>query len=503
MPERPNHDWTDDVLERKPIADILTTALAEQSNILAHTEERGITVALDGSWGAGKTFFVKRWSADLRLRRYPTIVFDAWENDVGDETSIALMSTIRQEIDRYLEDLSLPASTLETAKKKLNKAVQSLRRAVLPTSKIIAKGLIRKATGIVVDDLYDSITGDASSISESGHDTFNKSLDEAFNQSLDDHKRKKDIIENFKSDLNEILRTIGDFNESSLPMFIFVDEVDRCKPTYAIKLLEEIKHLFGAPNICFVVSTNFSQLKESICAVYGHGFDGHTYLKRFFDKSYSLPAPDNKGFARRLLSEASSITSRQIITGLPNRPNSPDSSDSVAIIADAMKLDLRSQKQIFALACDVAACLPKDTSIYLLWLYFLCAALHTNPQAFEKIGGTTINQEAFSNACKELIKNQIDIEVPLAPGRQTAEQETKAISLEGIIYKYYTSSKRDLRQILERAHRSNGYEYPENIELEISYEMPGSYPANSPPKPSISKYFELVSSAGIIHTDLD
>ena len=64
-----------------------------------------------------------------------------------------------------------------------------------------------------------------------------------------------------------------------LPLFVFVDELDRCRPDYAIELLEGIKHLFGVPGVYFVVATNTVQLGESVKAVYGSGFDGVRYLK--------------------------------------------------------------------------------------------------------------------------------------------------------------------------------------------------------------------------------
>lgn len=73
---------------------------------------------------------------------------------------------------------------------------------------------------------------------------------------------------------------------------VLVDELDRCRPNYAIEMLEVIKHFFKTDNFVFVVATDTDQLVHSIAAVYGAGFDAAQYLKRFFDRKASLAEPD-------------------------------------------------------------------------------------------------------------------------------------------------------------------------------------------------------------------
>jgi predicted KAP-like P-loop ATPase len=76
------------------------------------------------------------------------------------------------------------------------------------------------------------------------------------------------------------------------PMFVFIDELDRCRPTYAIELLETVKHLFDIPDLIFVIATDTEQLQHSVKSVYGEGFDASRYLYRFFNRSFSLKKPD-------------------------------------------------------------------------------------------------------------------------------------------------------------------------------------------------------------------
>lgn len=55
-------------------------------------------------------------------------------------------------------------------------------------------------------------------------------------------------------------------------LVIFIDELDRCKPTFAIQLLERIKHYFSNDQITFVFSVNTTELQHTIKQYYGTGF---------------------------------------------------------------------------------------------------------------------------------------------------------------------------------------------------------------------------------------
>ncbi len=82
-------------------------------------------------------------------------------------------------------------------------------------------------------------------------------------------------------------------------MFFFIDELDRCNPHFAIKLLERVKHLFEVPNIIFVLAVNIDQLQYAVQGFYGSSnIDGKQYLKRFIDIEYSLPAPNLEEYCK-------------------------------------------------------------------------------------------------------------------------------------------------------------------------------------------------------------
>jgi Cdc6-like AAA superfamily ATPase len=106
---------------------------------------------------------------------------------------------------------------------------------------------------------------------------------------IDKFNEKSQAITQFKEVIKKVLDNLPNDQKN---LIIFIDELDRCRPTYAIELLERIKHLFDIERLVFILSTDTEQLSHSICAVYGNDFDAKKYLNRFIDLDYSLKEPD-------------------------------------------------------------------------------------------------------------------------------------------------------------------------------------------------------------------
>lgn len=117
---------------------------------------------------------------------------------------------------------------------------------------------------------------------------------ESFSKDLiNNYLKEKDSIIVFKETIKKVL-TNNDGTKSKL--FIFVDELDRCRPTYSIELLERIKHLLDIEGLVFILSLDKEQLSHSVKSLYGHEFESKGYLKRFIDIEYSLVKPNLDGF---------------------------------------------------------------------------------------------------------------------------------------------------------------------------------------------------------------
>ena len=90
-------------------------------------------------------------------------------------------------------------------------------------------------------------------------------------------------------------------------VYIIVDELDRCRPSYAIKFLEEIKHLFGVPGVVFILGLNSEQLGNAVSGIYGDRFNGEAYLKRFIDRKILLPFPPLKALVSKLYGDLNGV----------------------------------------------------------------------------------------------------------------------------------------------------------------------------------------------------
>lgn len=500
--------WPDDALDRKPFADFLTNSLSQQVSSLAQAHRAGLTIALDDDWGTGKSFFVRHWGDDLRALGHPVVVFDAWENDIGDEAAIAMMSAIRAELGEWQERLPKKAKAIrQQIQSSTDKAIRGLRKAIIPASKVLATGLLRKGTGVVLEDLVRAIDAGnspdvAEQIGKASSVGIDEGLDRLFKSLLDEHQKRRDAVITFKSAITNSIELLESDANAKLPVFIFIDEVDRCRPTYAIKLLEEIKHLFGVPKICFVVSTNLNQLKESICAVYGSGFDGYGYLQRFFDYRYTLPKPDNERFSTHILKE-NPLPHRRFALGLPVRQGHqpPTAEFLFALISRAFSLDLRSQKQVLLLALSVMASIESEKSVFLMWLLFLCALRHKSPSCFDDLPKTQTDSSKFHELCGEVLRGSAEIAYTHVTESQSypyQRSEERKIALSNALWRYSSWSQEDLKELREKANRINRYDYPESNLDSIAAEMPNPYQQGKEYPPSIARYYELVKFAGMM-----
>src|SRR5690606_20239966 len=120
---------------------------------------------------------------------------------------------------------------------------------------------------------------------------------DVFENEVEDYEKKKKSISDFRQSLSEFIATTND----GKPLIFIVDELDRCRPDYAVSILEQIKHFCCVPNFVFVLSIDKEQLGCAIKGVYGSGdIDAEEYLRRFIDIEYSIPEPDVDVFYKYL-----------------------------------------------------------------------------------------------------------------------------------------------------------------------------------------------------------
>lgn len=107
----------------------------------------------------------------------------------------------------------------------------------------------------------------------------------------------KDLIQSYRE--RETLRSsISNLVDAILPekantLFLVIDELDRCRPSFAMKALEQLKNLFSDDRVIVLYSVNFNQLARVVEGMYGQGFDGQRYFSRFYDLTIPLRKVDS------------------------------------------------------------------------------------------------------------------------------------------------------------------------------------------------------------------
>ncbi|WLP94083.1 P-loop NTPase fold protein [Psychrobacter sp. M13] len=260
-----DNPFANDLLNREDFADNLTNI------IVANKDE--LVVALDGQWGEGKTTFINMWQTKLESEGFPCIYIDAFKIDYTDDAFVP----IAFEIDDFIKN-KLGAKD-ERREEFFEKTVEVSKRLLIWTGKVGLKALTLNAVGEAEIESLSRVTDD---ISEDISEQFNRFAEEKFLS----HHNTKGLFENYRIVLSKIAAAV---NQSEKPLIIIIDELDRCRPKFAVQILEKIKHFFSVENVVFVLSVNQEQLEHSIKAEYGIGIDSNTYLQKFIDIKATLP----------------------------------------------------------------------------------------------------------------------------------------------------------------------------------------------------------------------
>ena len=240
-----------DLLGREKPVEILTHLIG--------SVEGPCVLAIDAAWGTGKTTFIRMWSQYLRNENFPVIEFNAWENDFAGDPFVALSAELTDGFREYVD---------ESLAEKMQNVASEVLQWIVP-------GAIR---GITASTLLGGLGESFASYTE---------------ERLSKYQKTKDSVKAFKKSLKEIACELMKPRDGQpgRPLVVIIDELDRCRPSYAVELLEVAKHLFAVDNIIFVLAVNRSQLARSIRALYGSDFDAEGYLRRFFDLDFQLLDP--------------------------------------------------------------------------------------------------------------------------------------------------------------------------------------------------------------------
>lgn len=232
-------------------------------------------ISIDADWGYGKTTFMKYLENKLTENDFIVLNFNAWINDYEkDPLSIFIKELMPQIIKANKEDFNEIKQYTDKIKTFLSVAnnVIALTTRAFP-----------QIPELDIVNFIEKIKKDKEKILSSDSETIKISIEETGTKKL-------------QNDFIEALKSITP--ESNKKIIILIDELDRCRPNFAIELLERIKHFFDLDQYLFILTICRKQLKESVKQIYGNGFEDTGYFRRFFDYEFYLPAPNRNEFIK-------------------------------------------------------------------------------------------------------------------------------------------------------------------------------------------------------------
>lgn len=334
----PENVWGDDAFQTLgKYAAFLTNALTANT--------KNFVLNVNGAWGTGKSFFVQRWAADLR-KKYPVVEYNAWENDSEDDPLSSLLAVCAESLKQHFTD---DQTLIDGIKKKGG-------RIALRLGGIAAKAGLRKILGDEgAKDICDIFSPDTES-----------DLIDLGGLLVEEQIKKQQERKSFVDELKALVAKLE--KSEKFPVFIFIDELDRCRPTFAIELLERVKHLFHVDGIKFIISTDTEQLAHSIRAVYGHEFGAETYLHRFFDQTFKLPYHSPMEYADMLFdgyfNSEDDWKNNWFVERTPQY--------TFGHLCKQYGLNLRTQQQVFR---RITAVIPNIKLLRGEYLHFICLCL--------------------------------------------------------------------------------------------------------------------------------
>ncbi|WP_028582330.1 KAP family P-loop NTPase fold protein [Desulfogranum japonicum] len=501
-------NWEIDKLEREEEAAFLSEYLIGKSK-LGHSElnDGSFVLNVNAEWGFGKTYFLTNWADELSAKGHPVVYFDAWQNDFSKEPLIAFISTINAQLDPYFNK-KIGKKRATKVKHLLSEWYNKGKKLASPSSPFLWSIAAKKLAGMSIEqigELFDEEIDEETSteldkenkeLKKEVENTVSTVVSKAAASLLASHNSTKKTIADFKVSLENLTHHLNTLKSINIPIFIFVDELDRCRPNYAIELLENIKHLFGVPGVYFIVATASEQLCHSIKKIYGQDFDSSRYIKRFFDQTYSLKEPDRKKFAEYLFYQYKLDTRQNLFSPLDQKlfEGKNIKVEAFAIMSDALNIGLRDMIQ-YCVIIDSVCLTFTEAPVHLVYLIFLTWLKDTRKDLYDLIaGGVGISKDEIPKLNPSLSKT-----IATYAPKDRHGSTLSTIRVSEVINEYIRLSGTSLNAIFESWNRGDlKRDIIRSIESSLRGEMPNSYPSDTTLNHHLSHYPKLIEQAGRI-----
>jgi len=360
------------------------------ANVVCNVEDPLVTI-LDGPWGSGKTIFAKQWAGLMRNRGARVIYFDAFANDHHEDALTPLAAQILS---------ALPdAEGID----KFRSATLKIGKSLLP---VTADMLIRASTAGILS--LGNLHSTAKTVTEALSRKIGLIIEKTLEERLD-AAGEENAIQKFREILQEVAEIPAKPDSgATLPLVFIVDELDRCRPTFSINLIERVKHLFSVPSVQFLMIAHLPQLEEAVKHCYGLGLGerARIYLEKFYDVKMAIPEDRVNSRVDRYIQY---LWEELKIHSAENSRISRFKFLCFSNIARIKKISLRTIEKILANTALAYSAIPHDDNPHTGFLVEgLCIIRHLEPELYARI-------------CSNSAVNLYTLERYLRSGRQTSD----------------------------------------------------------------------------------
>ena len=275
--EKPTFD-TQDEFKRKPIAENIIRLLTSPIDLSP--------MVIDGGWGTGKTEFCQKLIRLMQQQHpdYQPIYIDAFRSDHSGEPLLALLAEI---IKTCTPPKDSDEKLIEEHKDRIRKITKAAGFLMKTVAKAAVGHVLKQNTDDLAEELQQIMNNDqeadslAETVTDAAATIASHTIDATVEALLKEQIEAEKNLETLKACLKELA--------ADKPIILFIDELDRCRPDYAVDMLEVIKHVFDVENVKVVLVTNTKQLRAAINHRYGMEVDAQKYLDKFLKYSFALP----------------------------------------------------------------------------------------------------------------------------------------------------------------------------------------------------------------------
>ena len=423
--------WGHDPLARRQCANTLTQLI------------QGITkpyvIGLYGPWGSGKTVFLQQLQLELESAKIPTVRVDAWRTDYLADPLVALVEAInrRQADEATIHGASVTRSSDELLEASLTMALP-LAEIGAATTAVATPGWA--ATGAAIKG---ALTAAKEVVSRRVKASNDLRIGIKCARDFLTGRRKGDVV-------GPIIK----------PLVIIIDELDRCRPDYAVRMLERVKHFFDVNGVVFVIASDGKNLPAAVNSQYGSGLDSEEYLRKFFDYEYMLPDPNAHQFAGVLFqsfgwdeivpegnmlfdqgfgSQAEIIAYSKGISSYDRRYDYSEALDIFPKVADWLDLKLRDQAQAFTLLDVYLRTRGREEIAFPQLATFLACMRFGREKKYREIiknptSQSFLSQMVFERPQDKSLKPLVEWATALSSWNRTSQQKASVLVNNAVAY---------------------------------------------------------------------